>query len=926
MPEKPGDQDLSAYLEGKNVTAESGELRDDQNRAAAVTREQESTETVQTVEAETIKTPGEINAEIETAANELAEDMVSDENGVRAGVEAAAGDTLTEEERELVAARIKSEEGKLSLAQRIKKAGKKALGYGGTSFALTIGTKLALRSALTAAYGSSLLVWATAGAVAGAGIEGTKAYFKERKRYSVEDTVNKLRALEDENNETALVDRAALIAKSKEALAQARDRGDQVGEQALEAEITKATALLNTELNHDKLAEMGEKDKFLNILKIADGARKEVSRKDRKEAEKLIKKIELQQEKSKVRAGKVIRAAIYGAAIGSFGAVIGGTAAHYLAEYVSGLLGLHGAEHATAAAMEKGRALAGGLAKEKFKQATEEGLASAKGDLSQQALQQKFEAAFQGAKEGIKQQAKEKLIEQKFSAIVEKGDGLTQVMRKTIHDYIVNQAALDPEAIKNITVEKLVYMEDLLVKEKLQAGMEHMLQAGHPPIEVDGKDVIHALQEADKLNPAQLDHLKDLLSHGKHLVSEHTREAMLNFKQLFNGGNDHSKEILDPLIKTLKEQLQQNILDEAGTNVGQTAVEQTAGQAAQSAAEQAGAQIAPTITSETGAQAAGEAAQAAATETAVQEAAGETAEETTEAATEKGMSLTAKILIGTAIGGGGIGLAIWLRKKIRASREAGSKPPFERLSPELQQQEIVLNLEILTIIKETIEHDKAILESGTEGDEADQAREQLERLKTFFIEEVQPLLLEVFGGPNEIRNASEELWENYSFLCTEFGVDPAGQTASTEATPDIDETTIYDDADDSGDETYTATTKPGTSESSESKSANELVKKEQTKFNELSKNITDRGINLNQRELRKTIGKMSPQAALDLYKKMNDVWTQLLGQPEALTNLKDKTIEVGNKKSKSTESVTRINRNDSAEKILETILASINKT
>ena len=235
----------------------------------------------------------ELNEAVETAANKLSENTEE----LKALVEASFPDR-TEQEREQILTQLQSVEGRTKFKGFIKNYIFQALPIDITvgsvaGFIAPILARMALKNSARVFLASKTFgVSVAAGAIASAIVEPIRHWWSNRKKIVAKDIEWQLDAAEKSS------DQAAIVAKAQKDLHAGKFRKEDEAsvKKLLQDQIVK----LHLETNQEKIEGLSEKDKVLQILKMSQGARRELLTAGGREARRIINKIEFLTEKNKV--------------------------------------------------------------------------------------------------------------------------------------------------------------------------------------------------------------------------------------------------------------------------------------------------------------------------------------------------------------------------------------------------------------------------------------------------------------------------------------------------------------------------------------------------------------------------------------------------------------------------------------------------
>ena len=392
----------------------------------------------------------------------------------------------------------------------------------------------AVRTAVRLSFGSSLGLGIAAGAVAGATSGGVREYISQRKKFTAESILEEIKSASDDAK------RAAALAKAKEVLDKTRVSGSKEDVEKL-ADIVREGIVLSKS-KAEMTGSQSEKEKIINILKIAEGVREEVPKAEgkRKEILELIEQVEFQ--KGEIDRKKIARAMVKGAVIGAVGGAVGGAISSWISDHF----------------------FAGGG------RATQEVVSEARKEFSLvRSHVLSAEIAGKAVKKSL-EESQQRLSEKIFHVTAEKGDGLTHLARRAVHDFLVNQKSLNPDAFKSLSVEQLVYSEDTLVKKVTQGLMEKgnstALNIGEE-FTFTGEEIENTLSKASSLSPDKIESLRQLLQDPEHLLSDKTRSFMTDWSKPSGGSSDFVREAAGQARETAQKAVEEAV------NTGAVSVE-----------------------------------------------------------------------------------------------------------------------------------------------------------------------------------------------------------------------------------------------------------------------------------------------------------------------------------------------------------------
>lgn len=121
-----------------------------------------------------------------------------------------------------------------------------------------------------------------------------------------------------------------------------------------------------------------------------------------------------------------------------------------------------------------------------------------------------------------------------FSISAQAGEGLTNIARDFLHDYLAQQHELNPGMHWEFSREQLIYAEDFLRRQ-----LEDHVQTGNL-YQLKGEQIAEALARAHELSPEELANLKANWI-GK--VSEASWQKILDYGHLVNPGNNFAETV-----------------------------------------------------------------------------------------------------------------------------------------------------------------------------------------------------------------------------------------------------------------------------------------------------------------------------------------------------------------------------------------------
>lgn len=477
---------------------------------------------------------GERSREREDAeVEELARTFVAEE--VTPEVLTAAADVAgaSAKEKDDALRTLETKEGKEGLVERSKaflKARVPSFLSGVASGGAAMGTRYGARLALSLTFGSSVgagivagaLTGAAAGAFSGAAIEGARAYFKERRRVSVEDI---RRQIFNAKNE---VERGAITAKAWAAYREARINGTDEEVKDLAEALRERMVYLRAFASEKEGGGRLEKEKALHILKIMDGVRKEIPRSKVKGVEALIRKVRFE---SDVRWDKVRSGMWLGMQSGAVGGALGGALASWLSGHMPSLVSekVHTIAHSEEVHIPH----------EIPHVPTPEVMTLAQGaEVSGAAVRSALEHGHG------------ELLQQQFHEAVGRGEGVTKVVRKAIHDFLAAEHRLDPSS-PMLSPEQAVYAEEYYTK-KMGSTFAHTLKTGHELV-FGGSDLQEAVDHARALSEEQTHGLSKLLKTPGHRLARKVSQMLADAGHFFNPQNDFATPILEHANQEAKE-------------------------------------------------------------------------------------------------------------------------------------------------------------------------------------------------------------------------------------------------------------------------------------------------------------------------------------------------------------------------------------
>ena len=143
-----------------------------------------------------------------------------------------------------------------------------------------------------------------------------------------------------------------------------------------------------------------------------------------------------------------------------------------------------------------------------------------------------------GASEHILSEARAHLAEHSFGIHIQHGDGATQIARRAIHDYLVNEKHLEGVHFKEPNLAELVNAEDTLRRE-IEQHVGSVIPGSQigSVVEVHGQSIEKVLQHAMGLHENQIDHVNSILAEPAHHISEANQNLMTHHDSLWSGAN-----------------------------------------------------------------------------------------------------------------------------------------------------------------------------------------------------------------------------------------------------------------------------------------------------------------------------------------------------------------------------------------------------
>ncbi|MFA6136360.1 MAG: hypothetical protein WC705_03345 [Candidatus Paceibacterota bacterium] len=538
-PKKPAfGQDVLDGLE-RELREREGDLRKSGERADRIEEElrrvEEGLKPKKPEPKEELKSPESKEEEAERVAKEVAEQLANNPAVIDVAKTAAKNEGVEDEEIESesfltrVKDRIKDFLYKARPVSGWRGSFKEAIAGGVVGGAIRYPIRFLLKEGL-ATLGGSIGIGALAGALAGGAVGWGRELYHQKRTVTAGNILEKLSA------DTSVSEKAGIIARAKDAYDKRHILGSKEEIEEIKKAIEREKKLLEEKIQSEagvsELKDKSEKDKILGVLKIAEGARKRsLDKTIRKDALELIRSIEF--EKMTVDKRKIVLAAVRGALVGALGGAIGGAIAYGIQEYISGMSG----------------AVKDTLSLEPPKSFSPMGTdalaAEAEGKIAGA-----LEVAEAAAKKVI-EQGQQDITEKYFEIAVERGEGLTHVARRAIHDYLFNENKLNPIGWK-LSAEQLVYAEDALAKELAKGRQSTILRVGES-FNVNGKVIEEALSKMLSLSGEKLESVSQLLQDPEHLLSDQTRASMIDFSKPYVSANNFAQEVVSQARQAAKE-------------------------------------------------------------------------------------------------------------------------------------------------------------------------------------------------------------------------------------------------------------------------------------------------------------------------------------------------------------------------------------
>lgn len=361
-----------------------------------------------------------------------------------------------------------------------------------TGGVIGFGARSAAKVGLFAAYGANFPTAIVAGALGGGVVEAGKAIHDLSKTYNWSEIKKRF-------EKSDFVEKAGLIHEIEQLYLQekfGKNEGYKQDYQEIRNVLARARFEMQTELDKrdGKFANYSEKDIVKYLLDTSRNSKNSLLDKNRtKEAQSLLRQvrqtldIDMKRDYGSVFKRKkalVAGAVMKGAAYGAVGAFIGAKAVEAVGAGVDWLVGSKAevAINSTTTTIDHG-------------------------------VETKFALA------------------NEFTHNLD-GRGITGAARDSIHEYINQHMAVDPNFGKGLTIEQLVYAEDFLKDQALAHGISSNVDV----LTFDAADISNALTKAGieghsgVLTEAGQHHIGELISHKPHFLSEATRASMLNFQ------------------------------------------------------------------------------------------------------------------------------------------------------------------------------------------------------------------------------------------------------------------------------------------------------------------------------------------------------------------------------------------------------------
>ncbi|MDP3762539.1 MAG: hypothetical protein Q8Q97_00510, partial [bacterium] len=371
---------------------------------------------------------------------------------------------------------------------------KKFLGVSVVGFLSGAGSAAALRFAVRTALGggAGIAIGAATGAITGGTIEGIRAYRRELERVKKEGPA------------------------SKEKLQSIAEQISAEKEPGLKSKLNSYLEMIRREEEGTLIAEFT------------------------KPKQKLYEELKNELKLESVRKKEVMKGILTGAVVGGLGGAVGGYLSSFISDYFIG--------SGVRESLREELLGAGRGAKEAGKVVTAEVLGAKIDAASSEVYQKTYEKALAAGINGLK--------EQTFTASAEKGEGLTHVARKLIHDYIVQEKVLGE--FPDLAKSQLVYAED-----SLRRMFEEGAVSSGDAFTADGKDIADIIAGAQNLSETQLQNLdKEWVP----MISENTWEKILDYGEPHNAVNNFSESIIND-VKGQAASAARTAAEEAGRNL-----------------------------------------------------------------------------------------------------------------------------------------------------------------------------------------------------------------------------------------------------------------------------------------------------------------------------------------------------------------------
>ncbi len=401
------------------------------------------------------------------------EEVLSEPATLEAATEAMSPES-TSEEKQKIKEVLSSPDAKESLMKRIKKQMRDPAFWRDLAIGTAAGgtTRMVVRNSIRFALGPNILVGIAAGGIAGGLGAGVVELIKEKRMMLGTGALEKLK------NATDNLERAKIYGELKRIYGEKKISGTAEEIEAINQELIQTETILKTAL---ETKDLEGKDKISAILKISDDSRESLSKEERKEVKKLLKEIKF--ERGPADWKKISKCATKGAIMGSIGGALGGALSSWLSGNLNG-------GNATEKALEKASAAkkaAGELWNERY-----EAWKSMKEPISR-------------AQEVVREtttSTRDSLSSKFFAVTTEKGEGVTHLARKAIHEYLANDTKLNGTLGNTMNTEKLVYAEDYLQKQLTPLNAPTL----HPgdSFQIEGNKIAEALEKAGVLNEEQI--------------------------------------------------------------------------------------------------------------------------------------------------------------------------------------------------------------------------------------------------------------------------------------------------------------------------------------------------------------------------------------------------------------------------------------